>query len=88
MALTRPDVILTNSAYTDVYAATGIAVGTSVIIQSKTSVGAFLQIKSTQPTATSQDGILVEAYQFYVVDAGEVGLWAKGATKISVQEVV
>lgn len=86
--ITRPDVVLTNSAYTDVYAATGIPVGTSLIIQSKSSVGAFLQIRTTQPTATSQDGILVEAYQFYVIDAGEVGLWARGATKLSVQEVV
>lgn len=88
MAMTISDCVLTNSAYTDVYTATGIAVGTSLIVQNKSTVGAFLQIKSTQPTAASQDGIFLEAYQFYVVDADEVGLWARGNTKLSVQGVV
>lgn len=88
MATTIPDVILTNSAYTDVYVASGLAIGTSVIIQNKSTVGAFLQLKSSQPLAASADGVFLEAYSFYVVDQGEVGCWARGNTKLSVQEVV
>lgn len=88
MAITRPDVTLNNTTYSDIYALTGIAVGTPLIIQNKSSIGAYLQIKSFQPASNSQDGIFLEAYNFYVVDAGEVGCWAKGMTKLSVQEHV
>lgn len=86
MAITRPDITLNNTAYSDVYALTGITVGTPLIIQNKSNIGAYLQIKSFQPASNSQDGIFLEAYSFYVVDAGEVGCWAKGTTKLCVQE--
>lgn len=86
MANTLPDITLNNTTYSDVYALTGISVGTPIIIQNKSSVGAYLQIKPFQPASNSQDGIFLEAYNFYIVDAGEVGCWAKGMTKLSVQE--
>jgi len=88
MATTIPDLQINNTAYLDLYAATGIPVGTRLVIQNKTTVGAFLQIKNFQPASNSQDGIFLEAYKFYIVDANEVGCWVKGMTKLSVQEII
>lgn len=88
MAVTIPDLQINNSSYTDLYASTGISVGTKLVIQNKSSVGAYLQIKAFQPASNSQDGIFLEAFKFYIVDAGEVGCWVKGMTKLCVQEIV
>lgn len=88
MAVTIPDLQINNTTYMDLYAATGISVGTKLVIQNKTSVGAYLQIKAFQPASNSQDGIFLEAYKFYIVDSGEVGCWVKGMTKLCIQEIV
>lgn len=87
MALTIPDVTITNSAYADVYAATGIALGTPLIFQNKNSTQIYLQIKTTQPAASSTDGNILEAYGFYIFVASQPTekCWVRGNGKVAVQ---
>lgn len=87
MANTITDVMLGNTVYQDVYAETGIAVGTAIFIQNKGSVATKVQIKSSQPAASSSDGVLIQPYEFFQVDAGESGVWAKGSGRLCVQKM-
>ena len=70
MASTIPDVRLSKTAYLSLYTLTGITVGTSLIIQNKTSSNIYVQQTSTAPAVTSTDGIIVEPYDFILVDGG------------------
>jgi hypothetical protein len=88
MATTIPDITVQNTAYTNVYTATGIAVGTSVVLQNKGNFSVFLQTTATLPSATSEDGVVVSPLEILTVDAGEAGLFARAAAfscKLSVQ---
>lgn len=88
MAVTLPDVQSVNTSYTNIYAATGIPVGTAIIIQNKASNAMNIQIKTTQPSATSTDGNVMQPYDFLVVDGDPSAVvWVKGTGKITVQVV-
>ncbi len=85
-AITLPDVILSNSAYIDIYAATGIPVGTSLIVQNKGSSGYYLQLKETQPSATNSDGNILAAMEFLIIKTtSPIRFWARGSGRLSVQ---
>lgn len=86
MADTLPDVSLSPDSYVDLYAATGITVGSQVIIQNKSSSIVTLQSVFSQPLATNSDGTYIVSNNFVIVTAGSTGLWALGKGKISVQE--
>lgn len=86
MANTIPDISSVNGSFTDVYTSSGITVGTSIIIQNKSTSALYVQISALQPLSTSTDGVYIQPYQFYVVDAGEVGCWIRGNGKICVQD--
>jgi len=78
MAVTRADVTLTADTWTDLYAATGIAVGTAVNVTNKGSRKVFLAIKLAAPTGATFGYPLFagDIGNFAAVDAAEVGLWA------------
>lgn len=88
MADTKPDVQLDKTQYVDVYAATGLAVGTPILIQNKSSQNVYIQIQTTQPSALSRDGGIIQPFEQGLIDTGENGCWVLGDTngKISVQE--
>ena len=79
MAATLPDVTITNTAYTDLYDATGIAVGTAVILQNKGSQPVFLQTTLAAPSASSEAGFVISPLEILTVDAAEAGLWARSS---------
>lgn len=87
MALTIPDVTIVNTAYADIYAATGIPLGTPLIFQNKNATQIYLQIKATQPAASSTDGNILEAYGFYVFvpSVNTEKCWVRGNGKVAVQ---
>ena len=86
MSDTLPDVPLIEGQYVDIYAATGIAVGTRVVIQNKTNGFIRVQESAAQPANDSTDGVFVETKK-YVIAIGTNGCWVKGSGDISVQPV-
>ncbi len=86
MAVTLPDVTSSATSFINVYTATGLPVGTKLIIQNKSSNTMYIQVKATQPSATSVDGNIITSYEFIIIDGGDLpGVWVRGAGKISVQ---
>ncbi len=90
MADTIADIPLTGAAYQDLYDATGITVGVSVIIQNKSMDRVWIQIKATTPTAASRDGYLLlggndKTADSVTIAAGESGCWAFGSGPIGVR---
>lgn len=85
MADTLADVVLTGTAYQNLYAATAIAAGTALLIQNKTSHYIRIQIKATTHTASSESGVVLAPPMFHSVSAGESGCWAIGNGPVSVQ---
>lgn len=90
MAVTLPDITIQNTAYINVYTATGITVGTSVIVQNKGTFSVYLQTTATTPSADSENGVILSPLEILIVDAGEAGLFAKAtffSAKLSVQPI-
>jgi hypothetical protein len=88
MADTIADVALTDAAYVDLYATTGISVGIALVLQNKGNSDIIVVISASQPTVSDTDGVAVRPFEFVGVDPNESGVWAIAATesKISVQE--
>ena len=92
MADTIDDVVLTGTAYQDIYAATGISVGTALILQNKSKNLILVQISASQPSTDSENGFIMLPYtegrvdSIAQVDAGETGCWAIGTGPLGVQE--
>lgn len=91
MADTRPDVSIPMNTWKDIYAVTGIAVGTAVQIYNKGSSPCLLVIKATQPTINTMGVPLgwSDAGNNRYISAGESGLWvysAGNSTYLCVQE--
>ena len=87
MVDTIADVILNNVAYIDVYATTGIIVGSELILQNKEESEFVLHTTNSQPLIASLDGVIMNPKSMLRVESGESGLWAKGSGRLSVQEV-
>jgi len=89
MADTRPDVILNGEEYQDLYAATGITVGTKLILFNKSTSDVSVILSATKPLNNDTKGIRIEikgSIRAFTVDSGESGCWAKGWGPLSVQE--
>ena len=90
MADTRDDVVVPEGVWTDLYAATTIAVGTAVSVYNKGSVSCVLATKATAPTSIIGLPLYVgTSSNFACIDAGETGLWCycpQGTTRLLVQE--
>lgn len=81
MADTNPDVQVSNTAWTDINTATGIVVGTEIILTNKSTSVILVQTVTAQPSADSTDGVplsvLPESTAVKTVTAGESKVWAK-----------
>lgn len=82
---TLSDVQLSLDEYTELYAATGIPVGTEVLIQNKCPHAILLQTCPTEPLADSWDGFVVMPFDFMVGEQGSTGIWARGDGRIAVE---
>lgn len=90
MAVTTEDVVVPKGVWTDLYAGSGVAVGTAVTIINTGTNAAQLAISLAAPVSTT---IGIPLYvgaigSTALVGAAEVGLWAlalDGATTINVQ---
>lgn len=81
------DVSLTGTAYQNLYAATGIVVGTSVTVQNKSGFPVYLQNVASQPTGGSKNGFVLQPYDIIDVTGTIAGLWAKGTGPIMVEVI-
>lgn len=85
-AITLPDIVLNNNSYIDIYSMTGIAVGTTLLVQNKSSTGFYLQLKESQPSPTNIDGSVLQPYEFLLIKTtAPVKLWVRGSGRLSVQ---
>lgn len=82
---TLPDVNLLGTAYQNLYAATGITVGTSVTVQNKSSYPVYLQNLAATPDSSSKNGLLLMPYDVVPVTGTIVGLWAFGSGPVTVE---
>lgn len=72
-----PQIKTTTSAWADVYALSGIAPGTALLIQNQSGNVALLQTGATAPQATDNTGRWLQSGLEAVVDAGAAGLWIR-----------
>ncbi len=92
MSDTISDVPLAGAVYQDLYDATGITVGVSIIIQNKSMDRVWIYIKATVPSASSRDGYLLlggndKKADSVTIGAGENGCWGFGSGPVSVRAV-
>lgn len=85
---TIPDVKLNPVSYTEIYGATGIAAGTSVKIQNKSSGHVYLQYNDEKPTDLNNDGFIVRELEVWTIPSGNQNLWLKGDGFIAVDAVI
>ena len=53
MAVSYPDLHLLAGVWTELYSATGIPVGTPLIVQNKSSITMLCQVRQTMPVTTT-----------------------------------
>lgn len=82
---TIPDIQLTPSAYTDVYAATGIASGTQLVIQNKSRGTVNVQNIASQPAGNDLNGFVIEPSGIWRIPAGTAKAWFKGDGPLAVE---
>lgn len=70
-----PDVVLQPNHRIELYTATGLLVGTAILVQNKSKAPIQLFESASEPGANSRDGRLVEHGEEVVVLAGSPGVW-------------
>ncbi|QNN99968.1 hypothetical protein phiPsa267_059 [Pseudomonas phage phiPsa267] len=85
---TIPDVILTGTAYQNLYAATGTVLGTSVTLQNKSRDEIFIQNIASQPSSSSKNGWVLAPLEAVDVTGVIVGLWAFGTGPIMLEVII
>tara|TARA_R100000544_G_scaffold17462_1_gene8342 strand:- start:1291 stop:1557 length:267 start_codon:yes stop_codon:yes gene_type:complete len=87
MAQSLPEVDLPVGEWVDLYAETGIAVGTKIIIQNTGSSDVFLSESSSVPSSQVGFNILIPR-DFFTNDDGNIGAWAISelGTNLQVEE--
>lgn len=78
------DVILTGAAFQNLFAATGLTVGTAFTIQNKSSSSILVQNLASAPTTGSTNGFVIPSLGFFTVPATYLGLWAFGTGAVGV----
>jgi len=73
MADTLPRITIPDDVWVDLYAASGIPVGTQITVHNVGNDEVFLSTKATQPT---EIGLPVKPYQSSTNEAGDSGAWA------------
>jgi hypothetical protein len=82
---TIPDVSFIPTAYTDIYAATGIAAGTQLVVQNKTNGPVNTQNTSAQPDAADNNGFMIPPMEVWRVPTGTQKAWFKGQGYLAVE---
>ena len=82
---TIADVQLIPTDYIEVYAATGIASGTQLVVQNKSMGPINVQNVAQQPLGTNLDGFIIPALDIWRVPAGTARVWFKGNGPIAVE---
>ena len=86
MSDTIPDVTVVHTTYTDIYAVTGIVVGTELILQNKEESEFRVQVTTSQPSADSTDGVILGPKSMKLIEVGSNEVWVIGVGSLSVQE--
>lgn len=81
---TIPDVELSATEYTELYAASGIQASSSVMIQNKTNGHVYIQYNDSKPASGSHDGFIILEMGVWTVPAGNQKIWARGKGFIAV----
>ena len=82
---TIADIVLIPTAYTEVYAATGIVSGTQLVIQNKSMGPINVQNGIPKPLGTNHDGFIIQALDIWKVPAGVSTVWLKGNGAIAIE---
>lgn len=69
-----PDITVQSNTWVDLYTASGIAVGTQISVQNKSSGVVTVQTSATEPTDLS--GTLLKSYMQATNKSGSTGEWA------------
>lgn len=72
-----PQIKTTTSAWADVYALSGIAPGTALLVQNQSGNVALLQTGATAPAPADNTGRWLQSGVEAVVDSGAAGLWIR-----------
>ncbi len=81
MADTIADISISNQNYVSINTLTTIPVGTKIIITNKSSSEVLIQVSSSQPSASSKDGVPLQIQPHLsaskTITLGENEVWAK-----------
>jgi hypothetical protein len=89
---TVADVPVTNTAYVNLNSASGIITGVPLVIQNKGSSPVHVIINPTQPSASSENGFVIDSLKSIIIENETQIVWARaahpGTAKLSVQPYV
>ena len=89
---TLPNIVLTGTAYQNLNLASSLITGSPLVIQNKGNSFVRIIISPSQPSASSENGWLLQSLQSIVVENETDIVWAKstelGNTHLSVQLLV
>lgn len=82
---TIPDITVPSDSYLDLYIAASITVGTAIEIINKGSSTIYVQESTTQPSATSTDGVAITSvdkpWAVGIVNDGAAKIWVRSSIK-------
>lgn len=87
MADSVDDIVLTGADWQDAYALSSIAVGTTVVIQNKTSGYVYLYIKATKPTSEFDNGYALNSGEALTLPASLTGIWLYGEGPVHIRSL-
>ena len=83
---TIDDVQLDPKAYVEIYAETGIAAGTQLLVQNKSRGHVYVQSDlPSQPDGSSRNGFIIEELDLWLVPTGTTKAWFKGDGALAVE---
>lgn len=87
MADSIADIVLLGADWQDAYVLSSIAVGTTVVVQNKTSGFVSLFIKATKPTADFGAGYSLASGEALTVSAAVTGVWLFGEGPVHIRSL-
>lgn len=82
---TNADVSLQGLDWEDAYALSGIAVGTAITIQNKTTDWLYVFVKAQKPELELNDGIKINLGQSAQISASQSGCWLSGFGSVNIR---
>ena len=87
MADSVVDIVLTGTTWQDAYTLSSIAVGTTVVIQNKTSGFVSLFIKATIPLVDTSAGYSLASGEAITMPASLTGIWLFGDGPVHIRSL-